>query len=440
MSIRNLFTEKMILPFSDVISSKNISSSLKFLRESQKWTADEIKNFQNKKLRQLINHSYNNVPYYNELFKKISLLPSDIKTIEDLQKLPILTKKSIKENIANGKLLASNFNKRVFLKNSSSGSTGEPLQFYETATSYGMNIAANLRGWYGMGYRLGDCYVKLSVNPRSSKVKRIQDYVNNCLYFSSKGVNDHDIIRFLELIRKWKPKILRGYPSTLSVIANYIINNNIEITGISAINTTGEILFDEMKISMEKAFCTKVFDSYSGEGGATMFQNNEGVYHIAHEYAITELINVSKGSLNTSIGEVITTDLWNYANPFIRYAVNDKVEVYKSNDTKPMIAKKILGRNVDMLKTPKGKVLIVHFFTGYFEWISTVDQFQIRQDSPKDFILSLVVNGSFTSFEEKKIFDYVQNYIGEDAILHLNITKEIPVQKNGKTRFMLKNF
>ncbi len=440
MSLRNLFTEKVILPISDVASSKSIASSLKFLIESQKWSLNELENFQNEKLQQLIIHSYNNVQYYNELFKELGLSPSDIKTKEDLKKLPILTKKTIKENIANGKLIAINLKSDKLLKNSSSGSTGEPLQFFETPQSYSMNIAANLRGWYNMGYRLGDKYVKLSVNPRSSKSKRLQDSINNCMYFSSKGIDDADIVRFLELIQKRKPRFLRGYPSTLSVIANYIIDRNIEIKGINAINTTGEILFEEMKTSMEKAFCTKVFDSYSGEGGATMFQNKKGVYDIAHEYAITELIDVNGNYVNSGIGEVITTDLWNYANPFIRYAVNDSIEVYGGNVAKSVQAKRILGRNVDMLKTPKGKVLIVHFFTGYFEWITTVNQFQIRQDSPKDFVLSLVVNKSFSEDEEKKIFNYVQNYMGEDAILSLNIRKEIPIQKNGKTRFMLKNY
>ena len=440
MSLRNLFTEKIILPFSDKVSNKNIASSLKFLLESEKWSLIEIENFQNRKLEQLIAHSYKNVPYYNELFKKLNLLPSDIKTKEDLHKLPILSKKTIKENIANGKLLTSNLNKNRFLKNSSSGSTGEPLQFFVTPQSYSMNIAANLRGWYNMGYRMGDRYIKLSVNPRSSKVKRLQDIVNNCLYFSSKGIDNADIIRFLELIRKEKPKFLRGYPSTLSVIANYIIKNNIEIKGVLAINTTGEILFEEMKTSMEKAFCTKVFDSYSGEGGATMFQNADGIYNIAHEYAITELVDSSGDIVNVGVGEVITTDLWNYANPFIRYAVNDSIEVHNTDNNKAIRAKRILGRNVDMLKTPKGKILIVHFFTGYFEWISSVDQFQIRQDSPADFVLSIVVNDKFTQDEEKKIFNYVQNYMGDDAILQLEIKKEITVQKNGKTRFMVKNY
>ena len=196
-----------------------------------------------------------------------------------------------------------------------------------------------------------------------------------------------------------------------------------------------------MKKSMKQAFKTKVFDSYSGEGGATMFQNTDGIYNISHEYAITEILDVEGNNITTGIGEIVSTDLWNYANPFIRYVVNDSIEIFENNDPqKPMRAKRILGRNVDMLKTPSGKILIVHFFTGYFEWKTTVKQFQIRQDSPKDFVLSLVVKEGFTNDDKEEIFNYVQDFLGTDTKLVFNIINSIPVQKNGKTRFMFKNF
>jgi phenylacetate-CoA ligase len=441
MALRNIFTESVILPLSDKLQKQKITSYLKFLMKSQGWSKDRIEAYQNERLRRLIEHSYENVDYYNQLFKKLDLFPSDIKTKEDLQKLPILTKSIIKENVANGKLIARNINKKKLLKNSSSGSTGEPLQYFETKASYSMNIASNLRGWYNMGYRLGDRYLKLSVNPRGSKIKRIQDKINNCLYFLSKGIDKDDIQRFITLVKNRKPKVLRGYPSTLSVIANYIIDNNIEIKGVQFINTTGEILFAEMKVAMETAFNAKVFDSYSGEGGANMFQDLEGIYHISHEYAITEILDQNCNNIIEGIGEIVSTDLWNYANPFIRYAVNDSIEIYpeKTNNS-AMRAKRILGRNVDMLKTPKGKVLIVHFFTGYFEWISTVKQFQIRQDSDKDFVLNLVVNNEFTDSKKIEIYEHVQKYMGKDVNLKLAIVDSISSQVNGKTRFMLKNY
>jgi phenylacetate-CoA ligase len=441
MSLINTFTENIILPISDIVTGKSIDKYLKLLKKSGYWTRQQMDEYQNMKLRLLIDHSYKNVAYYNELFQDLGLRPEDIQTKEDLQKLPILTKATLRDNISNGKLIASNLSKSKFIPNSSSGSTGEPLKFFETPESYSMNIASNLRGWYNMGYRLGDKYLKLSVNPRSSKTKQLQDYFNNCLYFPSKSVGNEDIKKFILVVQNEKPKFLRGYPSTLSIIAKYIIENGIVIKGVIGINTTGEILFSDMRNVIEQAFNTKIFDSYSGEGGANMFQDKSGIYNISHEYAITELIDKSGKIIDNGIGEVISTNLWNFANPFIRYEVNDSIEVHECTDiSKPLQAKHILGRNVDMLKTPSGNTLIVHLFTGYFAGISSVNQFQIRQDSPFDFILSLVVNDLFTNEIEKEIFDFVQKYTGNEAFLKIEVVQSIASQVNGKNRFMLKNF
>lgn len=440
MSFRNVITEKVIFLLSDKILGQSISEKLKFLKKSQYWDKKQIDEFQNERLQELIKHSYESVPYYHDLFNKLGLKPSDIKDKSDLCKIPIVTKDIIKKEGIE-RFTSSLIPAKQRIKNSSSGSTGEPLQYYETKESYSMNIAANLRGWYNMGYRLGDRYIKLSVNPRNRKVKKLQDFINNCIYFSSKGVTVEDVLKFIDLIHKKMPRFIRGYPSTLSVIANYIVENNITVPMVKAINTTGEILFPQMKKIIEQAFNTKVFDSYSGEGGAVMFQDKSGIYNIAHEYAITEIVNENGMNINSGVGEVVSTDLWNFAHPFIRYAVRDSIEIFdEHNPNKPMRAKRILGRNVDMLKTPSGKTLIVHFFTGYFEWVTTVKQFQIRQDSPEDFVLNLVVKDNFTLDDKNKIFKDVNDYIGPGAKLTINIVDSIPAQKNGKTRFMIKNY
>jgi phenylacetate-CoA ligase len=166
MSLRNNITEKIILPLSDIALGQSVAKHFKFLQKSQWWSEAKLKEYQNKKLRELIKHSYENVPYYTELFDSLNLTPSDINTTDDLVKLPILTKETIRENFKNGKIIAKNIPIKELMLRGSSGSTGEPLQYYITKDAYSFNIAANLRGWYWMGYRLGDKYIKLSQNPR----------------------------------------------------------------------------------------------------------------------------------------------------------------------------------------------------------------------------------------------------------------------------------
>ncbi len=441
MSFRNWIAEEVILPGSDLILGHTLSKHFRFLEKSQHWSAGELESYQNEKLRLLVEHSYNHVPFYKDLFDRLSLRPADVRKGDDLRKLPILTKETIRTNIRNGKLLATNLKKASLIPNSSSGSTGEPLQFYVTKDSYSLNIAANLRGWYNMGYRLGDRYVKLSVNPRSNRIKKVQDRVNSCLYFSSKAVTEESTREFVELLVKERPKFIRGYPSTLSLIAKYLASSGADIPELTGVNTTGEILFPEMRQIIERVFGCPVFDSYSGEGGANMFEFSKGKYFVSNEYAITEVLDDRGRAITNGEGEIITTDLWNYANPFIRYAVKDKVVITNNeSECRFLRVSRVLGRSVDMLELSNGKTLIVHFFTGFFEWEKSVNQFQVIQTAPNVVEVKLVVNDYFNSQEETRIHKRIKEYIGEGVELTISLVDDIPVSKGGKRRFMFKSF
>lgn len=87
----------------------------------------------------------------------------------------------------------SNIDKKSFVRSSSCESIVEPLQFYLTNHTESFNKAAALRAWHWMDYRLGDKYVKISMNPRTSFIKKLQDYTNNYKYLSSSQLVKEDL-------------------------------------------------------------------------------------------------------------------------------------------------------------------------------------------------------------------------------------------------------
>jgi phenylacetate-CoA ligase len=412
------------------------------LLKSQWWSSSDLKLFQDEKLRGLVIHAYNNVPYYNELFKENKLHPKDIHSIEDLPKLPILTKEIIKKNFPH-KISARNIKKNKQMLLCSSGSTGEPLMYSSTRGAYSFKMATNLRGLYWHGFRLGDRHCKFSTNPRQGITKRLQDIITRCKYISSQGVTQEDIVKNVQELIEYKPKMIYGYPSTLSILAEYIGKNNIKELNPLFINTHGEILFPYMREMIEQNFYCPVYDAYSGEGGAVSFQcDSSEAYHIADEYAITEIVNDGETIIDKGRGEIISTDLWNYATPMIRYNIKDIGIIKKEtcNCKKGLSTMhKIEGRDSDMLITPSGKYLIVHFFTGYFEWIHQVDQFQVIQNKTDEIELYIKANNKYSKSIQEKIIKDVQEYIGEDIQLQLKIVDNIPLTKSGKRRFMIRN-
>jgi len=168
MSFKNIISEKVILPLSDLILGQSVSKHLKFLMKSQWWTKDQLEDFQNKRLRMLVNHAYSTVPYYTDMFNKLGLKPEDIETKHDLKKLPILTKAIIKKEGIN-RFTSTQYPKKQIRSSSSSGSTGEPLFYLTTKEAYSVNIAANLRGWYWTGYRLGAVFQNFNCDVKAIK-------------------------------------------------------------------------------------------------------------------------------------------------------------------------------------------------------------------------------------------------------------------------------
>ena len=446
MSFRNFFTEEVILPFSDKLLGSEIAKHLDFLMISQKWSREELDNYQNERLRSLTMHAYLHVPYYNELFKSLKLTPDDIKSKDDLFKLPILTKKVVKENITNGRLIATNVPKKSRILSSSSGSTGEPLQFYTTKHSESFHKATAIRAWNWMGYRLGDKYVKISMNPRSSTLKNIQDYFNNCRYLSSNQLSSEEFITIGEEIRSFEPKYIRCSPVPLLFLSSFIKNYDGGIgDSLLAINTTGSTLLNESRMKIENVFKTKIYDSYSCEGGAICAEcKTSENYHFAEEYAISELIE-DKYTLADSEHPLrhITTDLHNYVTPFIRYDSQDYVIPgdYKqcSCGSNFRNIKKIKGRDSDILITPGGKYLIVENFVAYFKWVESVDQIQVVQKSLDEIVINLVVNNKYSKKVYQELLSYWKNYIGKEVNLSIEVVDEIKLTPSGKRRTLIRN-
>lgn len=445
MKILNLISRNIILPLSDIYTGASIAKQLSFLEKSQFWSQDKVVEYQNSKLRALIHHSYNKVPFYYELFNDLRIKPEDIHTKEDLIKLPIITKEDLKKS--KGKHLATNINKKDLIFSSSSGSTGEPFQFYKTKHSESFTTAAALRGWNWMGYQLGDSYVKVSMNPRASLIKKVQDFINNSLYLSSTQLTSDGFSKITESVLKFDPKYIRCYPVPLYFLAQQFEQNygKYEKPSLLAINTTGSTLSPKVRLKVEEVFGVKIFDSYSCEGGAMFFEcPTHKHYHPSEEYAIQEYIedNYTLSDPERPLRH-ITTDLHNYASPFIRYDTQDYIVL---GDKEPCSCgsrfqniKKIKGRDSDVLVTPSGKYLIVENFVAYFEWITEVDQIQIIQNRLDEITIKIIINSDFTKNILEKVLAYWQNYIGSDVKVIIDIVEEIKLTPTGKRRTVIRN-
>lgn len=442
MGILNFIHENIILPFSDLVLGRTISRDLLFLNNSQWFSKPHLEAYQNEKLSFLIQYAYKNVPYYKNMLNNLKLDPKEITSKKDLNKLPILTKSKIKkEGIL--QFTSTAIPAKELIKSGSSGSTGEPLFYYITKEAYSMNIASSLRGWYWMGYRLGDNYIKLSQNPRNSIMKRFQDKINNNLYLATNPLTELNYKYILTKIEQYKPKIIRCYPDPLLFLARYMKDHNEFNYQPVAIATTGNTLFPETRQEIEGAFRCKIFDSYSCEGNSTVFEcPTHSCYHSTEEYGISEVIDENGIPISKGIGKLISTDLMNLGHPFIRYDTQDYVEI----DSEPCVCGRnhlkilrILGRDNDVIEMASGRKFIVHNFTGFFqmdipEIKRSVNQFQVIK-TKSNVVFKIVVNNRYNS----SVADYIKEYWEKEMLcnVYVKVVDNIPLTMSGKRKFII---
>jgi len=419
-----------------------------FLQKSQWWSREQIEKYQFEKLTKLLHHAYKNVPYYKNIFDERNLKPSDIKSLQDLKKIPILTKKSIQDQLPN--LLAKNIPSHRLQYVTTGGSTGIPLGIYiENGVTNAKEWAFVWTQWAWAGYKFKDKKVVLrgDLIDRFINGKRAwwqHDFFNRALILSSYEMTDANLKKYIEKIKKFNPDIIQGYPSTIEVIAKYMQNHLIEINGIKAVLTSSENLYPAQRKLIESQFKAPIFDLYGHIEGTIMAAECEmhNGYHIFPEYGIIELIDKNGTSVTNDgeIGEIVATGFNNLAVPLIRYKTMD-LAVYSKSKCKcgreyPLL-KRIEGRLQEFIVTKNGKLIsmtAVNMHSGVFD---NVRQFQFYQDKKGEVIFNIVKKTAYSDGDTDYITKELKKKIGEDVNLKIRFVDNVPRTKTGKYQFLI---
>ena len=421
-------------------------SSYKKLIQNQWKSYEELKEEQEKQLRHMINFSYLNVPYYRKVFDDLKLNPESIKKVEDLQKLPILTKEIIKQNWDDLKPI--NLNKMKYFEDSTSGSTGTPFKYRHSNFNRFLSGALLYRGWGYGGYELGDkmvflAGVSLDIGTQSYLTKRTHEIARNIRKLSSFDMGEKEMHHYVDVINSFKPKFLRGYASSIYFFSKWIEENNLNIHQPVAIFTTSEELYPNMRQKIEAVFDTKVYDGYGlNDGGVSAFECSEqGGLHIDTERAVMEIADQDGNQVETGEGEIHATSLYNYSMPFIRYdtgdlgALSDEIcscgRGYK-------LLKKLIGRSVDVLVTPEGINVHGWYFSFILEYGDGIKEYQVVQEKLDKIIIKIVPNENFDKMQLDKILESIRTK-SKGWNVELKLVDKIERTGAGKYKFVINN-
>ena len=309
---------------------KVYTEHIRLLGKSQWWSREKLLEYQWQRLEALLNHAYQNVPYYRSVFDERGLKPADIQNLEDFRQLPFLTKAIIRENFED--LIAQNYPKSKRLYGMTGGSTGDPLMLvYEKGFSRARDCAFFHHLWRRVGYTFGDkiaMFEESTVPSSRGSVFWAYEPTKNRLLFSIYHMTDQNMPAYIQKIRRFAPEFIHTFPSSLALLARFMKLHRIApLWSVRAILCASENLRPDLRALFEEVFECRVLDCYGQVELAVLSGGCEkhNTHHIFPEYGVTELLDESGCPVTEEQGvaKIVGTGFSNWLMPLIRYRTGD---------------------------------------------------------------------------------------------------------------------
>lgn len=401
----------------------------------QQWLRErELKELQNKMLRAIIIHAYRYVPFYKRKWRQVGIGPNDIKTSDDLEKLPIITREELIKNY--NQLIALNYRHwyeigRVIIR-STTGTTGSQFKMIFDQRAWDYLEAVYLRALLAVGY-----------DPKKPLAyywyETFEINTHNRLGFMNKiyipcNISEEEQLRILQKINS---EYIYYYSTILYSIAKRMMHEKINLNP-KVIITHAEILSNKMREVIQKAFNAPVFDEY----GTTEFdrlawecKERQG-YHIDADSVILEALKEGEAVSSGEKGSVVLTGLKNFILPLIRYEIGDTViptdETCACGRVLPLI-RSIEGRNEDLIVLNSGKVFTPKTIIDSVADIPEIYKFRISYLGKNRFLTDVVLFDETKRIQEN-IEDRLQKLFKDNIKLEFKITDEIKKSKRGKRK------
>jgi len=390
-----------VLPIGDLIFGGNYLKTLEQWNAFDKLSEEELLSIQRKELEKILKYSISKVPFYKDIQYDQTISPA-----ENLKNFPILTKDVLRN--PENQLVSSEFDKNNLKKNFSSGSSGIQSFSYSDKKNvfYLQGISYHWYMWGGLEF--GDGLLQFGISPNRTLPKKLKDVFFNVNYQEAFALDDAKCEIIYNQVKKSKTKFIIGYPSAINQFAEFLIKNKLSHP-IKTIVSLGDKLFshfeENFKIAFEKPL---VIDTYGcAEGFLMACRYDTPYYYISAPHVYIEIVDdqgieVEDGEL----GHVLVTCFTNLAQPFIRYKLGD-LAIKLPREEYPLnrkfqypLLQRIIGRETDIVKTPSGKTLIVHSFTGIIEYFPDIKQYQVIQENENQIIIKYIVDDLIPLKEE----------------------------------------
>lgn len=435
--LKSFFLYKVFFPLGDLLLGSEFAKQLKIQRSYTNLSEQELEKVHNDKLLNLLKHATATCNAYSHIKQEES-------PFEWLQKFPIISKADV---VTKGHdYISNNFDKNRLIKYETSGSSGIRSVVYIDKKEQSTFRAILVNWWEWNNYYLGKPMLQTGITPDRGMVKRIKDSMLSTIYVDSFGLTESEMLEKLKLVEGKKGYHLFGYASSLYVMAQVAQRHGLKVKFDKAMSQ-GDKLFDHYKKLIEDVFDTTVVEDYGLNEGIMVGQKKDLPYFYIYTPSVHIEIVDDKGNPvpDGEIGRAITTKLDGYAMPLVRYDTGDlavklpRDHYPEKRDLAFPLLERVVGRNTDLVKTPDGKTLIVHTFTGLFEFYPEIKQFQVVQNELESITIRYIPTKEFTPAILEALGAKFRERTKSSISIIWEAVEKIDASKSGKPQLIVNN-
>jgi phenylacetate-CoA ligase len=413
------------------------------LKRNLSFDSSSLREAQLKKFRAMVRYAYENVPFYHKRFEERGLKPDDIASMDDLTKIPITTKSQI-QSCPLQDLVSRTVNLERCVMRSTSGSVGMPLT---------IAVSDKVIDFEGAMWHRALSENGLGFRDRMSIIGDPRSFPRNRRFFENFDVLKRQYISLfdnagtqLTLLEQFKPQAIKGYPSSLTILADFCKQRNIALSP-RLIFTTSEVLDRESREFISSVFEAELTDYYASQEFALLaWECDKHIgYHMNIDGVVMEFVKDGEAVSPSERGEILCTSLFNETMPLIRYEIGDMgipIEEQCSCGNPLPLMKIVEGRMDDFLVAMDGRMISPAVFFPYpFRDIKGIKQFRVIQKSRDKLIIQMVIGEDFLHADRtlEEATENVRRLFGEKMKVEFQVLEKINRDQSGKLRKVVSN-
>jgi phenylacetate-CoA ligase len=410
------------------------------LEASQWLSRDEIREIQQRRLRELLDFAYRHNRFHRARMEAAGVVPSDIGDAAQLAALPVLSKDDIRE--AGRGLFSEGYSPDNTQHTRTGGSTGVPLHVYVDRTAMNWKYAATWRhnGW--AGWRPGDKVAAVWGDTDKGfhwKAWLRQRFQHRTIFLDTLKFSADRLRQFHGQIVRYRPSVMMGHAHSVYQFARFCQEHDLKVRGLNGIVTTAMTLLETERSVIEQGLGAKVFNRYGCEELSIIASESEahaGLHAFSEGLILEYLPTAVDGEF-----ELVITDLFNRAMPMIRYAIGDVARPAQGacpSGRGLERLERVSGRTADFLYREDGTpVFGISILDTFVIHIPGIRQAQIVQEALDHLTVNLVPDKNFGPETEMQLRNVFVDQFGSSVTVHIITVDQLPQTERGKYRFSI---